>query len=538
MKKNDINIDELFTKAKNEKLIISNSELESMLDGKILPAEKFRLINKFKRNKKMINIIGITAAAVGILFWNTLDFDSNKISDNSANIKNQVVKIEENTKNNSEPQVKEHKPILPIDNNLLANKSRHKDENTPPDTIRVSSGTAPVNGINSVEILPEELSTFGVYVDENGDFMDVYLDSSAAKPSRIYIDWGVSFNIKEKNDKSFNKNIIPSMITDNAGMRRIEVFNTADSKVHIDKKVFKNTHPDSKNNFDTTETTITIDENFDDKGLENSSKKITKKDKNIKIFTDNAQYNKLSNDSNIRVTVQTLRKTINIDSLSSGNTDLNNNIRILKDKRERNSEGIIIDKDNLQLTFDDGTDPVFINKNTLDINKLLPLKVKIPNAKDKNGKHIENFAFILWLDLNSKVYSKLPERIQKIVKPEFEAMTNSENAICGYSPNEDGRNFLDIWRTCSGAVENVKASPNPTNGIVNLSYELKENRNVTISVNDVFGKNVKTIVANHFNSKGLNQSSFDLTGLEAGMYLIVVQTNTGEQAVNRIILQN
>jgi hypothetical protein len=173
----------------------------------------------------------------------------------------------------------------------------------------------------------------------------------------------------------------------------------------------------------------------------------------------------------------------------------------------------------------------------LDINKLLPVEIPIPNATDRNGKKIENFSFILWLNLDDETYSKLSQRLQEKVRPEYEALNKTNGAVCGFSPNENGENYLDIWRTCSGAIENMNTVPNPTSGTVNLSFLLKENRNITISVNDVFGKKVKDVVINQRMTKGDNLQQFDISDLESGMYLVVVQTNAGEQALNRVILK-
>lgn len=77
-------------------------------------------------------------------------------------------------------------------------------------------------------------------------------------------------------------------------------------------------------------------------------------------------------------------------------------------------------------------------------------------------------------------------------------------------------------------------SPNPSNGIVILSLDLKEGQNLTIDLLDVTGRKVSTR-AETFRS-GLSKEAFDLSNLDAGIYHFVLSGDKGRSAL-KIVLQ-
>jgi hypothetical protein len=370
------------------------------------------------------------------------------------------------------------------------------------------------------------------------------------------------------------------MITDNRGMRRIEIISDANSEISIDqmmgsmmsggnldsmmndminlwtdKEIWDGTEFNSEKftnmlnlqfeknrpyfdnlriNQDSAKRVIDMLKNLNPEEIKTMVKEMTELKSKMKSF--NFNINTITNDS---LTKKHKKVMIIMDQNAMTNdtvTRHDNQVKILVDKREKNDDGSLKDDRNFEITFNNNvTEPIKINLPEIDINKLLPVEIPLPNARDKQGNILKDFSFILWLNLDEVTYDLLPERVRNEVKPEFDALTKTEGAVCGYSPNEDGENYLDVWRTCAGAIEELNASPNPTDGLVNLSFKLKENRNISISVNDVFGKKVQDVVVNRRMNKGEIFESFQLKAPEAGMYLIVVQTNAGEQAVHRII---
>lgn len=84
---------------------------------------------------------------------------------------------------------------------------------------------------------------------------------------------------------------------------------------------------------------------------------------------------------------------------------------------------------------------------------------------------------------------------------------------------------------------NFSLFPNPSEGNIEISYEIKEEGQNTISLFDIHGKLLK-ILANEKNQKGLYKRSFNVkeSGLERGMYLIRIN-NAGKEITKKISIQ-
>jgi hypothetical protein len=80
----------------------------------------------------------------------------------------------------------------------------------------------------------------------------------------------------------------------------------------------------------------------------------------------------------------------------------------------------------------------------------------------------------------------------------------------------------------------VRAFPNPFNPTTTLAVELAETGNVELSIFNLNGQKVQTLV-NGSLSAGSHQLSFNAAGLPSGMYLARLSTVSGEQ-VTRLVL--
>ena len=741
MKNDKLNLDDIFAKARQEEPVMSESDVNRLISDYAKPPAHGFFKKFLTGDKKMISLIGATAAAISVIFFSVINVDMNQ--NNNSNTQTETGKY--SFLQNEKASVDAEKPnILPTNNKKnhhipqlshvsdIDNESMRfvqiDDEKKSEDTVKQGlvepkALNHDIKGIKSLRLLPEEIKALGIEVDPSGDFISVLLSKNNPRLRKIFVDWGVGYNDKDALVENPEKYLIPRMITDNRGMRRIEIISNEGTDISIDRmtdndslnqiKMFlersgvkvdysknnpsmsltiDNNNPnnlkavmalyqaltvnkkvesedlDMKRNHEefssmldgvtnatsdilSSELYQKLKDNPDDEKLKDSLQKILTQ-KLDGIIPDNKRVIRIERNSNeldleawkklyeraghtldsntiqqFKMNVQLQHNPKMLDSIlknfpsnqfsstdssqmvidrefvyetntnvdkklilnienldtfmtnvnqvisqelllrlqnepdnqslkdsianyvSSSNDKIfpnrrdfnwqdssNKEVRILVDKRERNPDGTVKDDRKYQLTFNDKTPDIKFNLPEIDINKLLPVEIPLPNAKDKQGNVMKDFSFILWLSLDAETYELLPERLRREVKPEFDALTKTEGAVCGFSPNEDGENYLDVWRTCAGAIEELNASPNPTDGIVNLSFLLKENRNVTITVNDVFGKKVQDVVVNRRMNKGEILESFHLNAPEAGMYLVVVQTNAGEQAVHRVIL--
>lgn len=166
--------------------------------------------------------------------------------------------------------------------------------------------------------------------------------------------------------------------------------------------------------------------------------------------------------------------------------------------------------------------------NYIKVNKLIPIEVPI----EENG---DGFSFILWFDPTQDFLEKLPARVSYLLEDELEALRNTSD-VCA-TPVKGDEAILDIWRSCSGAIENLHVFPNPADGNVNIQFNLTEKRDLRISLHDLYGKSIKTIDNYKTMAPGLIRKNIMLGDLAPGMYLIALESKSGEQAVQRIIVE-
>jgi hypothetical protein len=179
--------------------------------------------------------------------------------------------------------------------------------------------------------------------------------------------------------------------------------------------------------------------------------------------------------------------------------------------------------------------------NYIRINKLIPIYVPVRNSGNSNSLNptdknsCSDFGYILWYELTPELVRLLPERIQNRLEPEIATLSTISN-ICN-APIKDEQAYLDVWRSCSGAIENLSVFPNPAKDKVSLRYTLNDDRNVSISIHNLTGRSIRTVSDSRFLAKGDHSEQLDLQDLEPGIYLIVAMTNKQEQAVQRLIIE-
>jgi len=83
-------------------------------------------------------------------------------------------------------------------------------------------------------------------------------------------------------------------------------------------------------------------------------------------------------------------------------------------------------------------------------------------------------------------------------------------------------------------ISQLSVYPNPTNSIINISFELIKSDNVNVSLTDMTGKVVKTIDSEKLNS-GLNQLNINADDLNMGVYFVNVNTSTSSKTTRVLI---
>ncbi|HEX3072335.1 MAG TPA: T9SS type A sorting domain-containing protein, partial [Ignavibacteriales bacterium] len=172
------------------------------------------------------------------------------------------------------------------------------------------------------------------------------------------------------------------------------------------------------------------------------------------------------------------------------------------------------------------------------INKLIPVEIPMGRNIDRNlYNNNENFSFIAWYEPTPEFLSILPKEVKERLQPEILALQEEKN-LCANAPVKADEAYFDVWRSCSGAVENLTVYPNPASGFINIKYNLAQQRNVEISLHDMNGKVLRTLSPYQTCGYGIMEARFDIKDIPAGMYLVSIRTDSNEQAVQRVIIEN
>ena len=95
-----------------------------------------------------------------------------------------------------------------------------------------------------------------------------------------------------------------------------------------------------------------------------------------------------------------------------------------------------------------------------------------------------------------------------------------------------GKNFVSHSNTIAEENTSIKLYPNPNNGTMTLEYKIADSQSGIININDITGKQIKSIVF-----KGSNTSiSIDASELGAGVYLYDVMINNTKVNTDRLVI--
>ena len=164
--------------------------------------------------------------------------------------------------------------------------------------------------------------------------------------------------------------------------------------------------------------------------------------------------------------------------------------------------------------------------NYIMINEMVAIEIPYKNSPDNDG-------IILWYFPSEELLDMLPESISSNLQKEFELLRDKVT-ICG-APIEKETAYLDIWRSCSGAIENLRIFPNPVADVLNIKFELNENRDLSFDIYNTNGEMITNLDKVNNVSEGSRTFAFDMSSLQKGIYLLVVGSNSGEQAVQRLV---
>lgn len=163
------------------------------------------------------------------------------------------------------------------------------------------------------------------------------------------------------------------------------------------------------------------------------------------------------------------------------------------------------------------------------------LRIMNINTSD-TGVTVKTFAF------TDSVRFKLPDGVKPRSSNERVFMGSSifvikSSGALGKTSAATPGNLQEV-RSQQGALSVKSVYPNPTSdGGATLSYDLREERHLSVDLVDLTGTRVAGLLADARKRPGQGQLAFAFGDVAPGMYLLRVTTNKGETAVQRIVIQ-
>jgi hypothetical protein len=169
--------------------------------------------------------------------------------------------------------------------------------------------------------------------------------------------------------------------------------------------------------------------------------------------------------------------------------------------------------------------------------RLLP--VKLPVMVKIKGK-LRPAEMNVWFYPNEEFLSALPERYSEPLRKELAALADIEEnntpveIACKGLENQE--TFFDICRMKSGAIEKLSLFPNPATESTTAQYILDASRKLKVTLHDINGKFLRTIKEDFSETTGTHDLKIVLDGIQSGFYLVAIQSDKGEQVVQRLIV--
>lgn len=170
--------------------------------------------------------------------------------------------------------------------------------------------------------------------------------------------------------------------------------------------------------------------------------------------------------------------------------------------------------------------------------------VRVFSGNDKvinDSSDIRYNESILWFEATPEFIDKLPDRYKSSVLAELSAMDQinkgelSQSEAC--SRLNDEKRFLGVCGNNSGAITSLNAYPMPAENSANCLIELKEERDITLSLYRSTGDLVRDFVSNAHYNVGRQSIPLDVTGLQKGLYFLVAESANGELAYMKFFIQ-
>lgn len=182
-------------------------------------------------------------------------------------------------------------------------------------------------------------------------------------------------------------------------------------------------------------------------------------------------------------------------------------------------------------------DPI---RNRALIGRLVPVYFRLEGAEIAGTNLRMNAEVCLWYVPTKAFIEALPERYRSSLEREIttiaEVVRSNGNVEQACDRIAGRPSYLELCRVSSGAITGASVYPNPASDAATLSFHLKEDRIVSVTLHDLSGRYLNHIEQSENLHAGDRTIPVDLSKLNKGAYLVAVRSTQGEQAVARLIV--
>ena len=170
----------------------------------------------------------------------------------------------------------------------------------------------------------------------------------------------------------------------------------------------------------------------------------------------------------------------------------------------------------------------FLSKHS---NTMVPVMVR--TAPKTEYYHWDNVVF--WFEPTDEFFDLFPAEIGPELKAEYRKLNSTSEAAKPKSV-VPSCTYFEACRMNQGALSSLFTYPNPASTDLNVMVNLGDARKIKINLLDLSGRPIKELLPLTLNEAGNKTFSFTLDGISSGVYLLLVESAQGEQAVQRIVV--
>lgn len=185
------------------------------------------------------------------------------------------------------------------------------------------------------------------------------------------------------------------------------------------------------------------------------------------------------------------------------------------------------------------------NRQTISLNefplmgKLVPVIIRIPNGTNPSNETL------LWYYPDEQFLARLPLAVAQEIREEIkqieqreEEQKSSPNGTLLQEKMTGEYKYTEVARSRNGSIEILSVGPNPAQSQTTLKIRIYNTRSVNVVLYDMTGTKVGVLESSSALGVGEHTIPLQLASLPAGAYLITLISNQGEQAIERLIIQN